>query len=60
MTEQAVIKQVLDEFFGITKEVYEDSSIDGESFVGLAVDQVDTTILAEAISDALKKIKHEN
>ena len=59
MNQQAVIKQVLDEFFGVTKEVFEDSSIYGESFVGLAVDQVDTEILSEAISGALEK-KREN
>ncbi len=59
MNEKVIIKNVLDEFFGVTKEILDDSSIDGDSFVGLAVDQVDTTILSEAISDALEK-KREN
>ncbi len=55
MNQKDVIKNVLDEFFGVTKEIYDDPSIYGETFVGLAVDQVDTTILSEAVDQAVEK-----
>ena len=60
MNQQAVIKTVLDEFFGITKEVLNDSLTDEDGVAGgLTVDQVDTQILSEAIVQRLEK-QNEN
>jgi len=59
MNTKVVVKQVLDEFFGVTDELDNDRPYDGQ-FMGLAVDEVDTEILAEAIAEALEKQPHEN
>ena len=52
---EQVIKTVLDEFFAVTKEVSNGVINGADSFVGLAVDEVDTQILSEAINSALEK-----
>jgi hypothetical protein len=52
MSQKQRIKEVLDEFFGITNEINESSV---SRFKCVTVDEVDTEILSNAINEALNR-----
>lgn len=51
MSQKDVIKNVLDEFFDVRKEINKSSNDD---ILISAIDEVDTDILSEAINEALE------